>query len=217
MPTREQALSGFRAHGDYEAVGRQLGIPAGQAFMVATGLPADGGSTYAPDELQRPGMIGQSNQFLVYPGSSPENPTSKPLVHEWIKRRTTADEQMRAAAAARDAVPGEVEEPEETDICTVLTRVHDQVTAMLEQVETIPGVTSGGSPVHLSRRKSIIDMITVTLSQHEATEQEHFWPVVRKQFEDGHDIASEALQQEQEGRDLLQRLGELEASDEEFD
>ncbi|MGH9089606.1 MAG: hemerythrin domain-containing protein, partial [Acidimicrobiales bacterium] len=102
-------------------------------------------------------------------------------------------------------------------ICTVLTRVHDQVTAMLKQVETLPGVTSGGSPVHLSRRKAIVDMITVMLSQHEATEQQHFWPVVRQQFEDGHEIASEALRQEQEGKDLLQRLGELDASDEEFD
>lgn len=216
MPTREQALSAFEALEDYEKVGTRLGVPPGQAYLVATGLPADGGDTYPSADLHRPGAVATSTQSLVN-HSQPENPTTKPHVHEWIRRRAAADRQMQAAAAARDAAPGEVLEPDETDICTVLTRDHDQVTAMLKQIKTIPGAKDGGSPVQLSRRKSIVDMITVALSQHEATEQEHFWPAVRSAFDDGDEIARQALEQEQEGKDLLHRLGQLEPSEEEFD
>lgn len=217
MPTREQALSLLRTlEDDYEKVGARLGIPAGQAYLVATGLPADGGDAYGSEELHRPGAVQTSTQALVN-HAEPENPTTKPHVHEWIARRTRADRQMQAAAAGRDAAPGEVLEAEEADICTVLTRDHDQVTALLRQLKTIPGVTDGGSPVHLSRRTSIVDMIAVALSQHEATEQEHFWPAVRSDFDDGELFARQALQQEQEGKDLLRRLGQLEASDEDFD
>ncbi len=42
----------------------------------------------------------------------------------------------------------------------------------MEQLEAIPGVTMGGSPVHQSRREPIVDMMTVALSQHETAEHE---------------------------------------------
>jgi len=138
-------------------------------------------------------------------------------VHEWIRARVAADTQMQAAAALRDAAPGEVLAPEEHDVATVLTRDHDQVLALFEQLKTIPGVSSGGSEVHLSRRESIADMIVVALSGHEAVEQEHFWPAVRSALPDGEERASAALEQERQGTDLLTRLGELTAGDEEFD
>ena len=217
MPTKDEALFAFRSFGDYEAAAEQLGVPPGQAYLVATGLPADGGDTHGPEELRRPGALEKSTQFLVYHHPQPEHPTKKPHVHDWIRSRLEADHQMRAAAQRRHAGPGEILEPEETDICTVLTRDHDQVTALLKQLKTIPGASNGGSPVHLSRRKSIVDMVTVALSQHEASEQEHFWPAVRSLFAEGDRIADGALSQEQEGKDLLHRLGKLGAGDEEFD
>lgn len=218
MPTREQVLMALRTTDDYRRVGAMLGVPPGQAYLIGTGLPADGGDTFPPQELdERPGVLETSTQFLVTHHSPPENPTTKPHVHDWIRRMAAADDQMRRSARARDAAPGEVLEPEETDICTVLTRDHDQVTALIKQLETVPGVTAGGSEVHQSRRKSIADMVTVALSQHEATEQEHFWPVVRQKFQDGDQVVRQALEQEQEGKDLLEALGETPASDERFD
>lgn len=217
MPTKEQVLSRFEESGDYRAVGRAFDVPAGQAYLIGTGLPADGGDAVPPSESDRAGVLPTSTQHLVHEVSEPVNPATKPHVLRWVKHRAEVDAPMRAAAQARDAAPGEVLEPEETDVATVLTRDHDQVTALLKQLKTVPGVTAGGSPVHLARRKSIADMITVALSKHEAAEQEHFWPTVRKVLPDGDSVAQEALSQEQEGKDLLQELGSTPATEDRFD
>lgn len=217
MPTREQVLALYQTSRDYDEVGRALGIWPGQAYLVATGLPADGGDSFPPDALERPGALSTSTQHLVYRDVAAENPTTKEHVHHWIKGLVARDLPMQRAAEGRDAAPGEVEEPEETDVTTVLTRDHDQVLAMMKQLKTIPGTTSGGSPVHLSRRKSLVDMVTVALSQHEAAEQETFWPVVRDVLVEGDAITDEALDQEQAGKDLLHRLSQLEPSDSQFD
>jgi hemerythrin-like domain-containing protein len=146
-----------------------------------------------------------------------KNPTARPEVHAWIRRRAEADAPMQAAARARDAAPGEPQQPEDTDIMSVLSRQHDQVTALFKQLKTIPGVTKGGSQAHQSRRASIADMITVALSEHESAEEEHFWPWVRSVLKDGDDLAQTAFRQEQEGKDLLTALGQTEASQEHFD
>jgi hemerythrin-like domain-containing protein len=217
LPTREQTLSVFGRTGDYIRVAEELHIPAGQAYLVATGLPADGGDTFSPDELARPGVLAGSTQHLVYHSQTVENPTAKQEVHEWIKGRAAKDAPMTAAARKRDAAPAEVVEPEETDITTVLTRQHDQVTAMLKELKTVPGVTKGGSEVQQSRRASIVDMITVALSKHEATEEELFWPWVREVLDDGDELAATALQQEQEGKNVLAALSKTQPSDETFD
>jgi hypothetical protein len=69
----------------------------------------------------------------------------------------------------------------------------------------------------MSARKSIVDMITVRLSEHETIEEEHFWPAVRKALPDGESYADTALQQEQEGKDTLTELGKLDPDSREFD
>jgi hemerythrin-like domain-containing protein len=144
------------------------------------------------------------------------HPAALPQVLAWLRSRAAADAQMQAAARARDAEPGEPDQAD-TDIASVLTRQHDQVTALLEQVKAIPGVTKGGSPARQAERASIIDMITVALSEHEAAEEEQFWPWVRSVLDDGDDLAQTAFGQEQEGKDLLAALGKTPASDERFD
>lgn len=217
MPTRDQVLRSYQQHGDYRAAAQQLGVPAGQAYLVATGLPADGGDTFPPEHTSRPGVLPGSTQALVYADQQVRNPTSKPDVHDWIKQRAAADAPMQAAAQARDATPGEPRDPSDTDILFVLSRQHDQVTALIKQIKTIPGVTKGGSAVHQSRRASIVDMITVELSEHEAAEEEHFWPWVRSVLDDGDELAQIAFGQEQEGKDLLTALGKTQASEEQFD
>ena len=217
MPTRDQALRSYQQLGDYQAAGKQLGVPAGQAYLVATGLPADGGDTFPPEHSDQPGVLTGSTQALVYAGQQVRNPTTKPGVRDWIKQRAAADAPMQAAAQARDAAPGEPLDPSDTDILFVLSRQHDQVTALIKQLKAIPGVTKGGSAVHQSRRASIVDMITVALSKHEAAEEEHFWPWVRSVLDDGDELAQTAVGQEQQGKDLLTALGQVEASEERFD
>lgn len=87
MPTREHVLrmlAGGRSHQD---VGRELGLPAGQVYMIATGLPADGGEVPRAGE-EPPGYL-RSPQHLVHPPA--ENPTAREVVHRWMARRA-ADE-----------------------------------------------------------------------------------------------------------------------------
>jgi hemerythrin superfamily protein len=200
---------------DYPAIGQRLGVPAGQAYLIATGMPADGGDTYTEAERQRPGVLPSAQHLL---GADAENPTTKDAVLNWIKSRVAADPQMQAAAQQRDAEPGEIQDPDDDhDALVVLTRDHNQVKALQEQLGTLPSHATGGSTAQMSRRKSIVDMITVKLSQHEAVEEEYFWPAVRKVMPDGDRWADEAIEQEQQGRNTLTALGQLEPDTDEFD
>jgi hypothetical protein len=200
---------------DYPAIGQRLGVPAGQAYLIATGMPADGGDTYTEAEWQRPGVLPSAQHLL---GADAKNPTTKDAVLNWIKSRVAADPQMQAAAQQRDAEPGEIQDPDDDhDALVVLTRDHNQVKALQEQLGTLPSHATGGSTAQMSRRKSIVDMITVKLSQHEAVEEEYFWPAVRKVMPDGDRWADEAIEQEQQGRNTLTALGQLEPDTDEFD
>ncbi len=129
-------------------------------------------------------------------------PAGQTQVLEWLRQRAAADAPMQSAARSRDAAPGEPGHGD-TDILSVLTRQHDQVTALLQQVKAIPGVTKGGSPSHQAERASLIAMIAAALSKHAAAEDEHFWPRVRSVLDDGDDLAQTAFGQEQAGKDLL--------------
>ncbi len=72
MPSREQ-VNALLARGlDYQKAGEELGIPAGQAYLIATGQPADTTVTQHPA------------------GPSHENPTRNKTVLDWIKRRAAA-------------------------------------------------------------------------------------------------------------------------------
>jgi hypothetical protein len=102
VPTREQVLRLLDAGLTYEQVGQRLAISPGLAYMIATGLPADGGDAVTARERNRPGYVAGSTQHLANL-AQPRNPTGKPDVAEWIKQRVASDTQMATAAAAGDA------------------------------------------------------------------------------------------------------------------
>lgn len=217
MATREQVRRLLDDGLDYQAAGRQLGIPAGQAYLIATGVAADSSDTITDEEARRPGFL-RSSQHLANPPH--ENPTGKESVGSWLKARAAADEQMRAAMLARTAEPPEVDpelEQESHDAITVLGRQHSQVRYLLKELQALPGHTTGGTAGQMAARKSIVDMITERLSAHEAIEEEHFWPKVRQTLADGDHFADQAARQEQEGRDTLTELGRLGPDSREFD
>ncbi|MFJ8360910.1 hemerythrin domain-containing protein [Streptomyces sp. NPDC093984] len=216
MPTRSQVLDLLSDGLDYEEAGRRLGIPAGQAFLIATGLPADGGDTLTTAEQHRPGMPGESTQHLSSPPS--ENPTGKDAVHQWVKHRAAADRQMRRAAEQRDLRPeGERAPGDVHEVTTVLTRDHDRVTALLKQVQALPGAKKGGSKAQRSRRGLLVGLITEALRSHEPAEQRHLWPAVREALDDGDHLADQGLRQEREGAGTLAALSEASPDTEEFD
>ncbi|MCE0767114.1 hemerythrin domain-containing protein [Pseudonocardia kujensis] len=215
MPTREQVRALVEQGLDYETIGTRLGVPAGQAYLIGTGMPADGGETYTEEERKRPGVLPTAQHLL---GIRAENPTTKRSVLDWIKARTAADPQMQEAARRRTAEPPEIDDSSgDHDVLVVLTRDHNQVKYLQEQLAALPGRTSGGDRAHQEQRRSIVDMITLRLSQHEAVEEEYFWPAVRKALPGGDRWADDALEQEQEGKDTLAALGRLDPGTDEFD
>jgi len=208
---------------DYETAARQLGIPPGQAYLIAAGRAADGSDAPAG----HPQGVLAASQHLANPPY--DNPASSESVLEWIAARVAADQPMQEAAARRTAQPDppDAEDPENPenpdadefsrDVTVVLTRQHNQVRVLLEQLQALPSHKTGGSADDLSARKSIVDMITIRLSQHETTEEKYLWPAVRKALEDGDALADEALNQEQEGTQTLAELGGLAPGTDRFD
>jgi uncharacterized protein YejL (UPF0352 family) len=209
MPTREQVVAALRSGASYEQAAKRLGIPPGQAYMIATGLPADGSDVLGPERLERKQefLLDGGSQHLANPPT--EVPTEDKGVRAWIKQRVAADEPLRQAALARTAEPPSIEHRDEgddtEDVLTVLGRDHNQVKYLVEQLEAIPGVTKGGSEQHQQRRVSIVDMIRIRLARHETAEEEYFWPTVREAVPEEH------------GKDLLQELDGLRGDDEHFD
>jgi hemerythrin-like domain-containing protein len=215
VATREQVRALVEQGLEYPEIGRRLGVPSGQAYLIGTGMPADGGDTYTEAERQRPGVL-PTAQFLL--GITADNPTTKPVVLDWIKRRVDADEPMRRAEENRTPAPPEILDPIDVhDAITVLGRDHNQVRYLNNQLKTLPGRRKGGSAKQISARGSIVEMITERLSVHESIEEERFWPAVRKALPDGDRWADGALEQEQKGQDTLTALGKLDPDSDEFD
>jgi hypothetical protein len=95
MATRKEVQDRLDAGLSYEAAAQQLGIPAGQAYLIATGRPADTSDEPATQD-DGGGPAGGSDQPLADPPH--HNPTSSAQVHDWMAGRARADEQMRTAA-----------------------------------------------------------------------------------------------------------------------
>lgn len=93
MATRNEVQDLLDAGLGYEAAARRLGIPAGQAYLIATGRPADGGAEPATKDDDG-GPEGGSNQPLADPPH--DNPTSSRQVHDWIAGQAGTDRPMRA-------------------------------------------------------------------------------------------------------------------------
>ncbi len=214
MPSRRQVRQLLERGLDYRAIGRRLGIPAGQAHLIGTGVPADGSDTVTAADRERSGAQ-VAGQNLVNPPA--ENPTTNESVQRWIESRVAADPQLRVATRRREIGAGEVIAPEEGDAIVVLTRDHNQVKAMLKQLKTVPGHTEGGLPEQVAIRGPIVEAISDAVSKHEAIEEQHFWPAVRRALPDGDRWADGALEQEKQGSQTLAELLRCSPDTDEFD
>lgn len=95
MPTREQVRRLLDTGIGYESAGRRLSLHPGLAYLIATGVPADGGDTLTEEERSAPYMISASQRLVNRP---PQNPTTNDMVQRWMRARVAADPQMQAAA-----------------------------------------------------------------------------------------------------------------------
>ena len=99
------------------------------------------------------------------------------------------------------------------DALTFLREDHKSVLGMLEVLDGAPQGTGAAS----SGLRTMVTNLVIAESQHEAIEEQHFWPAVRKQLPDGDHYADTAQKQEQEGKDTLAELGRLDPDSRKFD
>jgi hemerythrin-like domain-containing protein len=83
-----------------------------------------------------------------------------------------------------------------------LRQDHKSVLGMLQLLDGAPR----GVGAVMSGLGTMVENLVIAESQHEAVEEQFFWPLVREHVQDGDTFADQAVEQEQEGKRLLQRL-----------
>lgn len=86
------------------------------------------------------------------------------------------------------------------DAITFLRQDHKSVLGLFETLDGAPS----GSGAEASGLETVVNNLIIAESQHEAIEEQFFWPAVRKAIGDG--LVDKAIEQEQAGKHLLQRL-----------
>ena len=92
MVSRDEVLHMWREGGGFAAVGRRLGMAAGKAYMIATGVPADGSDSLAPEDHDREGLqLGGSQALLGVPNQNPTRPEQNSEVMAWVGARARTE------------------------------------------------------------------------------------------------------------------------------
>jgi hemerythrin-like domain-containing protein len=103
------------------------------------------------------------------------------------------------------------------DVFQALKQDHDEVKAMLAQLEEGPKASSGATAEQLAFRKNSVDQLIIEESKHEAAEQQYFWPAVKRLGADGLRVAQLGLEQEAEADPVLADLDKLQPDDQGFE
>jgi hypothetical protein len=103
------------------------------------------------------------------------------------------------------------------DVFTVLAKDHEEVKGMLAELDKGPTRATGAAEDQLALRKKMTEQLIIEESRHEALEEMYFWPAVREHHPAGDTLADEAAGQEQEAKEVLDKLDKLDASDPEFE
>jgi hypothetical protein len=81
---RHRALTLLREGASYAEIARLLGVRPGLAYMLVTGIPADGSDSLSPEDLRREGLLA-SSQHLANPPV--DHPASKDSTLAFVRRR----------------------------------------------------------------------------------------------------------------------------------
>jgi len=92
----------------------------------------------------------------------------------------------------------------------VLSSDHEEVKRMLSELELGPTAASGADSDQLALRKKMVQQLVIEQSKHEAVEEMLFWPTVREYLADGEDLANQAVNQEQQAKQVLHQPDKLE-------
>lgn len=88
---------------------------------------------------------------------------------------------------------------------------------MLAELEDGPKANGGATDEQLAFRKRVVERLIIEESRHEAAEQQHFWPALRQLGPEGNRVADEAIGQESEGEQVMDKLGKLSPDDQRFE
>jgi hemerythrin-like domain-containing protein len=88
------------------------------------------------------------------------------------------------------------------DAITFLRQDHKSVLGMFEVLDGAPS----DSGAQVSGLQTMVTNLVIAESQHEAIEEQFFWPAVRSALDNGDELSDTAIEQEQAGKKLLQRL-----------
>jgi hemerythrin-like domain-containing protein len=88
------------------------------------------------------------------------------------------------------------------DALTFLRNDHESVLEMLDALDGAGEV----SDAQAGGLDAMVTTLIIAESQHEAIEEQWFWPAVRNALDDGDELADHGTAQEQAGKALLQRL-----------
>jgi hypothetical protein len=103
------------------------------------------------------------------------------------------------------------------DAFEVLAQDHAEVKQMLIQLELGTIRQGGVAAEHLTQRKKLAQQLVIEESRHEAVEEMYLWPAVREYVPNGDELADTAIGQEDEGKEVLDKLDKLDAGDPEFE
>ena len=87
------------------------------------------------------------------------------------------------------------------DALAFLRREHESVLGMFEVLDGAPR----GTGAQQSGLATMVENLVIAESQHEAIEEQLFWPAVRDALDDGDELADHAISQEEAGKKLLQQ------------
>ncbi|OBG26689.1 hemerythrin domain-containing protein [Mycobacterium sp. E3198] len=96
------------------------------------------------------------------------------------------------------------------DAITFLRQDHQSVLGLLETLDGAPS----GAGAQSSGLETMVNNLIIAESQHEAIEEQFFWPAVRNAI--GDSLADKAIEQEQAGKKLLQRLEDGKPGDSDY-
>jgi Hemerythrin HHE cation binding domain len=103
------------------------------------------------------------------------------------------------------------------DAFEILAHDHAEVKQMLTQLQLGAMRQGDAGADQLTQRKRLAEQLIIEESRHEAVEEMYFWPAVREHLLNGDELADTAIGQEDEGKEVLDRLGKLDAGDPEFE
>jgi hypothetical protein len=103
------------------------------------------------------------------------------------------------------------------DVFEVLSGDHEEISAVLDELEKGPTAATGAGEDELMLRKMMTEELIIEAAKHADVERLYVWPAVREHVPGGGPLADRAICQQLEVGELLAELDQLDAADPGFE